>query len=80
MSHETETCPRCKSVQRLPTFTCHDAWHYAGEDAERRESEKACRTAYEGSFIEQDDGDFVLFEKGWTAAFKWLARSRREAK
>jgi hypothetical protein len=24
-----QKCPRCKSRQRLPTFTCHNDWHYA---------------------------------------------------
>jgi hypothetical protein len=23
-------CQTCKSAQRLPTFTCHDHWHYEG--------------------------------------------------
>jgi hypothetical protein len=26
----TPRCPTCKSAQRLPTFTCHDHWHYEG--------------------------------------------------
>jgi len=24
----SETCPKCKVFQRLPTFTCHHEWHY----------------------------------------------------
>ena len=24
------SCPKCRSSQRLPTFTCHHDWHYAG--------------------------------------------------
>lgn len=35
------SCPKCRSSQRLPTFTCHHDWHYAGGAPPEKENSNA---------------------------------------